>query len=161
MRPPLGPVALLAVALTFLLPFMEFSCQKKPVLSFNGYETAFGKEVKAELPVSKWLEKAGGEKPQISLNIQQSNRTEGRPLVAAALIVAVLGGAAAFFKRPLGAVSGLIVCILLLVAQSKMQSEIQGRQLPLVMLSFQYGFWLSLVCAAVGGIACLLRGRRV
>jgi len=161
MRPSLGPVALLAVAVTFLLPFMELSCQKKPVLTFTGYETAFGKEVKAELPVGKWLREASNGNASISFDIEQRNRTEGRPLVAAALFVAVLGGAAAFFKRPVGAVSGLAACVLLLVAQSQMQSEIQERQVPLILLTFQYGFWASLVCAAAGGVLCLLRGRKV
>lgn len=46
----LAPVSPQGVALAFLLPFAEMSCQKKAVVTLNGYETAFGKEVEARMP---------------------------------------------------------------------------------------------------------------
>jgi hypothetical protein len=160
MSAPLGPAALLALSLTFLLPFMEFSCQEKKALTFTGYEAAFGKEIKAELPLGKWLEGKSRQQDTFSFKIEQSNRTEGRPMVLAALVVAILGGIAAFIKRPLGAAAGLVVCVLLLMAQNQAQSEVQAQQIPLLTLSFTYGFWLSLALAASGGVLCLLEKRR-
>lgn len=159
MSSSLGPIALLALLGTFLLPFVDFSCQGKKVATFSGYEAAFGKEVTAELPLSKWLgndEKGSG---AFDIRIAQSDRTEGRPLVAAALIVAVLGGVIGFVKRPMGALCGLAACVLLLVAQDQMQREIKERQVPLLVLTFQTGFWASLACAGAGGVLCLV-GRK-
>lgn len=60
MRALLGPLTLLSLLVLFLLPFVEFSCQGKPVMTLNGYDTAFGREVKAELPISKWLNEQDG-----------------------------------------------------------------------------------------------------
>ena len=80
-------------------------------------------------------------------------------MVAGALIVAVLGGVLGFFMRSLGALCGLAACVLLLVAQGQMQREIKERQVPLVVLAFQTGFWASLACAGAGGVLCLV-GRK-
>ena len=150
-----GPVALLAMLGTFLLPFVDFSCQGKKVATFTGYEAGFGKEITADLPISKWLGRDGKGSGSFDIRIEQSDRTEGRPLVAAALIVAVLGGVIGFVLRSIGALCGLAACVLLLVAQDQMQREIKERQVPLVVLTFQTGFWASLACAGAGGVLCL------
>jgi hypothetical protein len=165
MRASLGPLSLLSLLVLFLLPFVEFSCQGKPVMTLSGYDTAFGREVKAELPISKWLnEQKGGRRSngeregEFNLTIKNSERTEGKPLVAAALICAVLGGIGAFFFRPAGTFGGIAACVLLLYAQNQMQKDLQQAP-PLVAMTFEYGFWLCLAAAATGAVLCLM-GRK-
>jgi hypothetical protein len=160
MRFPLGPVALLAVLGTFLLPFIDFSCQGKQVVTMSGYETAFGKEMTADLPISKWMSGDERKNGGIDIHIEQRNRTEGKPLVAAALIVGVIGGLLGFMRPSLGALGGIGAAVLLLIAQADMQKQVQQRNVPMLVLSFREGFWASLGCAAVGGVLCLLSGRK-
>lgn len=157
---PLGPVALLALSGTFLLPFIDFSCQGKQVVTMSGYETAFGKEVSADIPVSKWLH---GENPReggLDIRIEQRNRTDGKPLVAAALIVGVVGGLLGFLRPSLGALGGIGAAVLLLIAQADMQKQVQQRNVPMLVLNFREGFWASLGCAAAGGVLSLLGGKK-
>lgn len=158
MRFPLGPVALLALLGTFLLPFIDFSCQGRQVMTLTGYDTAFGKEVTADLPISKWLGEQRHE-GSFSIRVENSDRTEGKPLVAAALIVGVLGGVLGFMRPSLGALGGIAAAVLLLMAQADIQKELKKREVPLMVVTFEIGFWASLGCAAVGGVMCLLRGK--
>lgn len=159
MRLPLGPAALLALLGTFLLPFVDFSCQGKKVATFTGYETAFGKEMTSNLPLSKWLNSGQEGENSIDIRIEHKDHTDGKPMVAAALIVAIVGGLAGFAMRPMGALCGFAACVLLLVSQDQMQREVKEQQVPLVVLTFQTGFWASVACAGAGGVLCLL-GRK-
>lgn len=168
MRIPLGPLALLTLLGLFLLPFLEFSCQGKRVMTATGYEAAFGKEMKADFPISDWIK--GEREPAemgksrsrdgFDLTISQKDRTQGRPLVAAALIVAVVGGLLGFLWPTLGGFAGMATCALLLVAQSDMNKEIQEQQIPLLVLNFLPGFWASFCAAAAGTVLCFLGGKR-
>ena len=166
MRASLGPLTLLSLLVLFFLPFVEFSCQGKPVMTLSGYDTAFGREVKAELPISKWLNEQEGRRGTgsdrdggFNLTIQNKERTEGKTTVAAALICAVLGGLGAFFFRPVGTLGGIAACVLLLYTQNQMQKDMQQAP-PLVVLTFEYGFWLALAAAATGAVLCLMNGRK-
>lgn len=167
MRGSLGPLTLLSLLALFALPFVDFSCQGKSVMTLNGYDVAFGREIKAELPISKWLEEQAGRsrdrdrdrESSFNLTIQNRERTEGKPVVAAALICAVLGGLAAFVFRITGVAGGVAACVLLLYAQNQMQKDMQEAP-PLVVMTFEYGFWLSLAAAAVGAVLCLSSGRK-
>jgi lysylphosphatidylglycerol synthetase-like protein (DUF2156 family) len=160
MRFPLGPAALLALLGTFLLPFIDFSCKGKKIedASLTGYQVAFGKERVANLDLGRLFGQEGDD-PAINLRFEHNNRTEGKPLVAAALIVGVLGGLVGFLKRPAGALGGVAAVVLLLIAQTQIQREVQ-EQAPMIVITFQWGFWASLGCAAAGGVLCLLGGRK-
>lgn len=50
MKAPVGPLSLVALALLFWLPFIEFSCRDRLVVSMNGYEAALGKKLEVKLP---------------------------------------------------------------------------------------------------------------
>ncbi|RBP45716.1 hypothetical protein DES53_10298 [Roseimicrobium gellanilyticum] len=166
MRGSLGPLTLLSTLVLFVLPFVEFSCQGKSVMTLSGYDTAFGREVKAELPIGKWLEEQEGRRGRdrdreggFNLTIQNKERTEPNKTVAAALICAVLGGVAAFVFRLAGVAGGAGAVVLLLYAQNQMQKDMQQAP-PLVAMTFEYGFWLSLIAAAVGAVLCLTSGKK-
>jgi hypothetical protein len=57
-------------------------------------------------------------------------------------------------------VGGIAACVLLLYAQNQMQKDMQQAP-PLVVMTFEYGFWLALAAAAVGAVLCLMGGRKV
>lgn len=161
MRFPIGPAALLALLGTFMLPFLEFSCKGKKIedATLTGYQVAFGKERTAELDFGKLFNQGESKDASFSLRFENKNRTEGKPLVAAALIAGVLGGLIGFVARPAGALGGLAAVVLLLMAQSQITKEVQ-EQAPMIVLTFTVGFWASLGCAAGGGVLCLLGGRK-
>ncbi|MEZ0387498.1 MAG: hypothetical protein ACAI34_10550 [Verrucomicrobium sp.] len=169
MRFPLGPLALLSLLGLFLLPFVDFSCQGKKVATFTGYEVAFGKKAEASFDLGEAFKGRGDRGGDVGglfggsnldLKFSAKDRTEGRPLVAAALIIAVLGGLLGFIRQSLGAWAGMIACVLFLVAQSDMQKELQEQQVALLVLSFLPGYWASLAAAAGGTVLCLLGGRK-
>jgi hypothetical protein len=167
MRGSLGPLTLLSTLLLFALPFVDFSCQGKLVTALTGYEVAFGRKVKTELPIGKWIDGResrtyDGDRSRedgFKVTIQRENRDRPNKVVAAALICAVLGGLAAFFIRLAGVAGGAGACVLLLYAQNQMQKEMQELAPPLVVMTFQYGFWLSLAAAAAGAVMCLMGGK--
>lgn len=158
MRFPLGPLALLALLGTFLLPFSVSSVMGLKVVETTGYETAFGRKAIVNLPIGEWLggEKRGGRQQEqpFSIRIESAARGDANRLVAAAFIVAVLGGILGLMKPSLGGLGGIGAAVLFLVAQADIQKEFQ--QVPLAALTFQIGFWASLGCAAAGGVLCLL-----
>jgi hypothetical protein len=159
MRFPLGPVALLAMLGTFLLPFMDFSCQGKK-LEVTGYEVAFGRSATAEFDLGKLFgdDEIGKSGPRFEFKVE--DRSERNHFVAAALIVGVLGGVIGFIRPFLGALGGIAAAVLLLVAQADIQKQAQKREVPMLVLTFREGFWVSLGCAAAGGVLCLLRGKK-
>lgn len=167
MRGSLGPLTLLSTLVLFALPFVEFSCQGKPVMTLSGYDTAFGREVKAELPIGKWIEEQEGRSRNrdrdreggFNLTIQNKERTEPNKTVAAALICAVVGGVAAFVFRFAGVAGGAGAVALLLYAQNQMYKDMQNAP-PLVVMTFEYGFWLSLAAAVAGAVLCLMSGKK-
>jgi hypothetical protein len=165
MRGSLGPLTLLSTLILFALPFVEFSCQGKSVMTLSGYDTAFGREVKAELPIGKWIEEQEGRSRNrdreggFNLTIQNKERTEPNKTVLAAFACAVLGGLAAFVFRLAGVAGGAGAVVLLLYAQNQMQKDMQHAP-PLVAMTFEYGFWLALIAAAVGAVLCLMSGKK-
>lgn len=167
MRPSLGPVALLSTLVLFLLPFVEFSCQGKKVVTLTGYDAAFGSEVRADLPISKWIEEQEGKsrdrdrdrEGSFNLTIKNTKRVDADWRIMTAFFCAVLGGVAAFFFRPAGLVGGVAACVWLLYAQNEMNKNMQEAP-PFVVMSFAYGFWLALIAAAVGAVLCLVGGRK-
>lgn len=165
MRGSLGPLTLLSTLILFALPFVEFSCQGKPVMTLSGYDTAFGREVKAELPIGKWIQEQDGRYRErereggFNLTIQNKERTEPNKTVAAALFCAVLGGLAAFVFRFAGVAGGAGAVAFLLYAQNQVYKEMQNAP-PLVAITFEYGFWLALIAAAVGAVLCLMGDKK-
>ncbi len=160
MRSLLGPVALLALLGTFLLPFSTSTVMGVKVVQSTGYDTGFGRKA-LELPIGEWFgggKKSRGENEQpFSIRIETDKRDGGNRIVAAAFTVGILGGLIGFAIPSLGALGGIGSAVLFLVAQADMQKQFQ--QVPLASLTFEIGFWASLGCAAVGGVICLLRGR--
>lgn len=170
MSAPLGPLTLLSLLGLFLLPFVDFSCQGRKVMTATGYELAFGKEVKTELPVGELLKgldpDAGGHRDRegrqgdFELTFSQKDRAQGRPLFALAILAGAAGGLVALVWRTGGMVGGLLAAVLLLVAQSDLQKELQEQQVPLVVASFLPGFWASLAASVAGAFLCLVGGRK-
>lgn len=166
MRGSLGPLTLLSTLLLFALPFVEFSCQGKAVTTLTGYETAFGRETKAEFDLGKWLEGREGKsrdsnrEGNLTFSVRNEDTRDRDIFVAAALFCAAGGGLAAFFIRLAGVAGGAGACVLLLYAQNQMQKEMQELAPPLVVMTFQYGFWLSLAAAAAGAVLCLMSGKK-
>lgn len=158
MRFLLGPLALLALLGTFLLPFSVSSVMGLKVVETTGYETAFGRKAVVNLPLGEWFgggKQRRGEEPPFSIRIESEGRSEGNHLVAAAFIVGVLGGVLGLMSSSLGALGGIGSAVLFLVAQQDMQKEFHAGLLA--SFTFQAGFWVSLGCAAMGGILCLLQ----
>jgi hypothetical protein len=167
MRPSLGPLTLLSTLVLFLLPFVEFSCQGKKVVTLTGYDAAFGSEVRADLPISKWIEEREGrfrDRPSdregsFDLTIKNTKRVDADWRIMTAFFCAVLGGFAAFFLRAAGLVGGVAACVWLLYAQNEMNKNMQEAP-PFVVMSLAYGFWLALGAAALGAVLCVVGGRK-
>jgi hypothetical protein len=160
MRFPLGPVALLALLGTFLLPFIDFSCREKKIATLTGYDVAFGRQATAELQLGKLLGDEGGRNADLELQLKGREHANRNLFVTAALIVGVAGGAIGLHRPFLGALGGIAAAVLLLVAQADLQKEVQKSEVPMLVLTFREGFWVSLGCAAAGGVLCLMRGRK-
>ena len=156
----LGPVALLALLGTFLLPFIDFSCRGKKVATMTGYEVAFGTKSKAELDFGKLFEGESGRQDGPRLEFTAEDRSNRNLFITAALIVGVAGGVLGFIKPIIGALGGIAAAVLLLIAQADIQKQAQKQEVAIVVLTFREGFWVSLGCAAAGGVLCLLGGRK-
>lgn len=87
--------------------------------------------------------------------LKDDRRTEGNGRVLAAWITAVLGGLVAFFWRPAGVLGGIAAVVLLLIVRTDVTKELHMNQLALIMVTFQSGYWASLLFAAFGAVACL------
>lgn len=159
MRFPLGPVALLALLGTFVLPFIEFSCRGKKVATLTGYEVAFGTRSTAELDLGKLFGDEPGSAAGPRIEFKTEDRSNRNLYVTAALIVGVAGGVIGLLRAFMGALCGIAAAVLLLVAQADIQGEIRKQEVALVVVTFREGFWISLSCAAAGGVLCLMRGR--
>src|SRR3954470_22912879 len=155
MRLPIGPVTLLALLGTFLLPFIDFSCRGKKVATMTGYEVAFGAKSTAELDFGKLLGGDGIRSSGPRLEFKAEDRSNRNLFVATALIVGVAGGALGLLRPFIGALGGIGAAVLLLVAQADMQKDVQKSEVPMLVLTFREGFWISLGCAASGGVLCL------
>jgi hypothetical protein len=160
MQFPLGPVALLALLGTFCLPFLDFSCRGQKVATVTGYEVALGRESKAEIDFGKILGGDDAGRGGARLELKAEDKSARNLFVTAALIVGVAGGAFGFIRPFFGALGGIAAAVLLLVAQADIQKQAQKREVPMLVLTFREGFWISLGCAAAGGVLCLLSGRK-
>jgi hypothetical protein len=160
MRFPLGPAALLALLGTFLLPFLDFSCRGKRVATMTGYEVGFGSRSTAEIDLGKVFGEEGAPSGGPRLEITAEDRSRRNNLVAAALIAGVVGGAIGLLRPFFGALGGIAAAVLLLVAQADIQKQTQKQEVAIVVVTFREGFWASLACAAVGGVLCLLSGKK-
>jgi hypothetical protein len=160
MRFPFGPALLLALLGTFLLPFLEFSCQGRPAGTVTGYDVAFGAKSRAEFNLGKIIGDPDMARSGPRLELTAENREQRNTYVAAALIAGVLGGVAGFIRPLFGALGGIAAAVLLLVAQADIQKQVQNRDVVLLVVTFREGFWISLGCAAAGGVLCLVQGRK-
>jgi hypothetical protein len=160
MRFPLGPAALLALLVTFFLPFLEFSCRGQSAGTVTGYEVAFGKKTTTEFNFGKMIGDEELARSGPRLEVTAENRERRNTYVAAALIAGVLGGLIGLVRPLFGALGGIAAAVLLLVAQADIQKQAQKGEVVLLVVTFREGFWISLGCAAAGGVLCLLQGRK-
>jgi hypothetical protein len=124
----------------FFLPFLTVSCQQQEVVTFNGIELAGGKEIKT---------------PAVFGQNSQTEKTDGDPLTALAILSGLvgLGGSFLKFKKsaavPAGA--GAAGFILLLMLQLRIndaitkESAAQGLGLIGITHTFGLGYWLAFI----------------
>src|SRR5687767_6267436 len=107
MRFPLGPVALLALLGTFLLPFLDFSCRGKKVATMTGYDVAFGTRSTAELDLGRIFGEEAGVNIGPRLELKAEDRSNRNSFVTAALIAGVVGGVIGLLRPFFGALGGI------------------------------------------------------
>jgi hypothetical protein len=154
MSVPLGPAALLSLAVLFFLPFVEFSCKGRRVATLTGYEAALGTKMD-RTAIGGWWPREGERGAGLRSQIKEDDRTGGNDWVLAAFLTAVIGGVVALFWHFAGVLAGVCAVVLLFVAQSDIQRQLQVEQIPLLVVTFQRGFWASLTCAGLGAMLCL------
>src|SRR5688500_13507935 len=103
MQFPFGPVTLLALMGTFLLPFLDFSCRGQKVTSATGYEVAFGRQTKAEIDFGKIFEDDELRRGAPKFEVKTEDRSARNLFVTAALIAGVAGGAFGMIRPFFGA----------------------------------------------------------
>ena len=131
-----------AVALLcFLLPFIEVSCQHKPLVSLNGYQFAFGADVAQTNPVT---------------GAAETRHLGAETTATIALALACLGLLTAFIKKPesnaIGAAAGVGAVIALLMLKAKAESQIAQQGQGIIEITFKEGYWLTFVLLIAGSV---------
>lgn len=126
--------------LCFLLPFVEVSCQQRPIASLNGYQFAFGGVVTQTNPIS---------------GVAESRSIPAETTATVALALACLGLLTALIKKPesnaIGVAAGVGGGIALLMLKAKIESQIAQQQgQGIVEIAFKGGYWLTLALLFCG-----------
>ena len=131
------------ILLCFMLPFIQVSCQEHKLMSFTGFQMAFGSEV---------------QQPQM-FGPAQTKKIPGDALVLLSLLAAVAGLACCFIKNRMGALVCLICSaggfLLLLLFKVRVDNEILKEGGGMLDVEYMIGFiaacLLFLVGAALNG----------
>ena len=135
MNSRISPATYLGIAIAFLMPFLDMSCQGHKVATLTGYEVAFG----TELPVDSL---GGGQKAK--------QKVEPTPLIAVAFFLTAIAAGVALWNGIGGAVCAGIAGVCLILGQSEINRKIMAEGKGLFAVDFQVGFYLSLMLILVG-----------
>jgi hypothetical protein len=125
-----------AALVSFLLTFVTFSCQGKPVAMLSGVQLALGTTVEGS-----------GNQPK---------KIEPEPLALVALAAAVAGFALSFGgmnTKTLTILSGAAGVICLFMLKSKLEGDILKQGGGFIQIDFGAGFWIAVVAFVIGAIA--------
>jgi hypothetical protein len=122
----------------FFLPFLTVSCQQQEVVTFNGIELAGGKEIKT---------------PNVFGQNSQTEKTDGDPLAALAILSGLVGLGGSFIRVKKSAVipagAGAAGFILLLMLQLRINDAISKASAAqgLIGITYTYGlgYWLAFI----------------
>jgi hypothetical protein len=131
------------ILLCFILPFVQVSCQQQKLMSFNGFQMAFGTEI---------LE------PQM-FGPPKTRQIPGDGLILLSFLAALAGLGCSFIKGKLGslvtAICGAIGFIFMLMFKVRLDNEVLKQAGGLLNVEYLFGFivacFLFLVSAALNG----------
>jgi hypothetical protein len=130
-----APFPFLLLLISFLLPFLEFSCQGNKIAALSGYQTGFGTELDSRDTWSGQVKK---------------EKVDATPMVAVVLLLGVVAGLVAFAAPGAAAILGTAAVILLFVAQSQIEKDVLAHGKGMIAVSFQSGFYGSILLLLAG-----------
>lgn len=145
----ISPATLILTLICFFLPFVTFSCQGRAIGSLSGMQLSTGTTV---------------QQPQM-FGPPKAQKIAAEPLASLALLCVLVGLGLSFLKGRKGAAgSAALACLavfFLVGLKSKLESDALRQAGGVVQLSFDAGYYFSLVLllAAAGlGVYALLWG---
>ena len=150
MKSKVSPGLFIVTILCFLLPFITVSCNGQKVATFSGIQLATGTTL---------------EEPQVFGRPQQKH-VDPEPVASMALICAVAGLVLSFLGARAAlapAISGAVGALLLVVLQSKLESDLTRQAQGMFRLEYESGFVLALIfflVAAAWNAWLFFAGRR-
>ena|SRR5438270_5442484 len=151
MKSKVSPGLFVVTILCFLLPFITVSCNGQKVATFSGMQLATGTTL---------------EEPQM-FGRPQRKHVDPEPMASLALICAAAGLALSFLGARAAlapAISGAVGALLLVVLQSKLESDITRQAQGMFRLEYESGFVLTLIfflVAAAWNAWLFFAGRRL
>jgi hypothetical protein len=133
-----------AAIVLFLLPWANLSCSGTPVATFTGLDIVTGKNYDAPS----------------SFGATSSDRADSEPLAVGALAAAVAGAIAALVWKKAGiarVVLGVAGVVLLAALKIKLDGDISKQGQGMVQISYQVGYWLTIVAFAGAAAASLFK----
>jgi len=138
LKSKVSPAIFVVATLCFLLPFVTVSCNNgQKVASFTGVELATGTTV---------------DQPQV-FGSAQKKHVDAEPLASVALLCAIAGIGLSFLGGRLAiapAASGILGALLLLLLQSKLNSDLSKEAQGMFRLDFEAGYVLALLFLIAG-----------
>ena len=160
------------IALMFLLPFTEISCNGITMAKASGTDLAFGFEMKPSSTITNWTDTFDmGDHDNSSSNVSGSGRKKDPNTFAlAALIISLIGLAFSVFQKPprptinfilsiLGAVA-MIALMIDLKGDVKNEMTSQGAESGIT-ISLHFTAWFYLVLIGYIAIALISRRQRM
>lgn len=135
MNSKLSAAAYLGIAIVFLMPFLDMSCQGQKMVTLTGYEVAFGAELPVEAPF-------GGPKAK--------QKVDSTPIIMTAFFITLIAAAVALWNGIGGAVFAGVAGVCLILGQSQINRKIIIEGKGLFTVDFQVGFYLSIILLLVG-----------
>lgn len=121
------------VIICFLLPWVSFTCQDKPVATLTGLQLVTGTEIKQQ---GMWGQ-------------PKNQKIDPEPLAIVVLSLAVIGLALSFIKSKKSAIVPMIVSlaglIFLFLLKSKIETDATKQTQGAIQVAFEVGFWLTLI----------------
>lgn len=136
---------LASILVFFLMPFATVSCGGAKLLTMNGVQMATGTTMTSPSPL--------GGRPQ-------ERKIAPEPLAMVAAVIALLALGLAFTKGQvglLGAKVGATACaVALLALKFKVDSDAVHQGQGLLLLQWEFGFWLALLAAIGAAVVAFL-----
>ncbi|MEC4990151.1 MAG: hypothetical protein SAJ37_15565, partial [Oscillatoria sp. PMC 1068.18] len=137
----ISPAIFILILICFFLPFVTVSCQNREIVKLTGVQIAVGENLI---------------KPSLFIGDVEREKIPSQPLATSALVCSCVGLVTSLLKSRrnaiIPAIMGLIGAIFLWLLKLKIAQEALIKGEGFLKISYEFGFWLSLVLLAIAAI---------